>query len=185
MSKPGKRFRTAADAIEAEKLYGIEDAVKLIKSGAKTKFDETIEIAMNLGVDPRHSDQMIRSTVSLPHGIGKVVKVLVLCKEERVQEALDAGADFAGLDEYVDKIKEGWLEVEHKRRRQKFLYPRQASSLYHTTKIMDTDLLWFYVRTWDLRVTDLMQGPVYGLFTDQTENDEQLLTIVLPDSGNK
>lgn len=72
-------------------------------------------------------------------------------------------------------IEEGWLEVEHKGRRQKFLYPRQASSLYHTTKIMDTDLLWFYVRTWDLRVTDLMQGPVYGLFTDETENDEQLL----------
>jgi UDP-sulfoquinovose synthase len=72
-------------------------------------------------------------------------------------------------------IEEGWLEVEHKGRRQKFLYPRQASSLYHTTKIMDTDLLWFYVRTWDLRVTDLMQGPVYGLFTDENENDEQLL----------
>jgi UDP-sulfoquinovose synthase len=72
-------------------------------------------------------------------------------------------------------IEEGWLEVEHKGRRQKFLYPRQASSLYHTTKIMDTDLLWFYVRTWDLRVTDLMQGPVYGLFTDETENNEQLL----------
>ena len=72
-------------------------------------------------------------------------------------------------------IEEGWLEVEHKGRRQKFLYPRQASSLYHTTKIMDTDLLWFYVRTWGLRVTDLMQGPVYGLFTDETQEDERLL----------
>jgi UDP-sulfoquinovose synthase len=72
-------------------------------------------------------------------------------------------------------IEEGWLEVEHKGRPQKFLYPRQASSLYHTTKIMDTDLLWFYVRTWDLRVTDLMQGPVYGLFTDETGDDERLL----------
>jgi UDP-sulfoquinovose synthase len=72
-------------------------------------------------------------------------------------------------------IEEGWLEVNHKGRRQKFLYPRQASSLYHTTKIMDTDLLWFYVRMWDLRVTDLMQGPVYGLFTDENENDERLL----------
>jgi UDP-sulfoquinovose synthase len=72
-------------------------------------------------------------------------------------------------------IEEGWLEVEHKGRRHKFLYPRQASSLYHTTKIMDTDLLWFYVRTWDLRVTDLMQGPVYGLFTDETDKDERLL----------
>jgi len=71
-------------------------------------------------------------------------------------------------------IEEGWLEVEHKGRSHKFLYPRQASSLYHTTKIIDTDLLWFYVRTWDLRVTDLMQGPVYGVFTDETGEDESL-----------
>ena len=72
-------------------------------------------------------------------------------------------------------IEEGWLEVEHKGRRQKFLYPRQAGSLYHTTKIMDTDLLWFGVRMWDLKVTDLMQGPVYGLFTDEAQKDERLL----------
>ena len=72
-------------------------------------------------------------------------------------------------------IEEGWLEVEHKGRRHKFLYPRQAGSLYHTTKIMDTDLLWFYVRTWNLSVTDLMQGPVYGIFTDETENEKRLL----------
>jgi UDP-sulfoquinovose synthase len=71
-------------------------------------------------------------------------------------------------------IEEGWLEVEHNGRHQKFLYPRQAGSLYHTTKIMDTDLLWFYVRVWDIRVTDLMQGPVYGLFTDETADDERL-----------
>ena len=72
-------------------------------------------------------------------------------------------------------IEEGWLEIEHKGRRHNFLYPRQASSLYHTTKIMDTDLLWFYVRTWNLRVTDLMQGPVYGIFSDEIETEEQLL----------
>jgi UDP-sulfoquinovose synthase len=72
-------------------------------------------------------------------------------------------------------IEEGWLEVEHKGRQHTFLYPRQAGSLYHTTKIMDTDLLWFYVRTWGLRVTDLMQGPVYGIFTDETQKDERLL----------
>ena len=72
-------------------------------------------------------------------------------------------------------IEEGWLDIEHKGRQQRFLYPRQSSSLYHTTKIMDTDLLWFYVRTWGLRVTDLMQGPVYGLFTDETKSDEHLL----------
>lgn len=72
-------------------------------------------------------------------------------------------------------IEEGWLDVEHKGRSHRFLYPRQASSLYHTTKIMDTDLLWFYVRMWDLRVTDLMQGPVYGVFTDETGDEERLL----------
>jgi len=72
-------------------------------------------------------------------------------------------------------IEEGWLEVEHKGRRQKFLCPRQASSLYHTTKIMDTDLLWFYIRTWKIRATDLMQGPVYGLFTDECAEEERLL----------
>jgi UDP-sulfoquinovose synthase len=72
-------------------------------------------------------------------------------------------------------IEEGWLEVAHNGRQQKFLYPRQAGSLYHTTKIMDTDLLWFYVRMWNLRVTDLMQGPVYGMFTEETEKDDRLL----------
>ncbi|MTI80521.1 MAG: NAD-dependent epimerase/dehydratase family protein [Firmicutes bacterium] len=72
-------------------------------------------------------------------------------------------------------IEEGWLDVEYKGRKEKFLYPRQGSSLYHTTKIMDTDMLWFYVRMWGLRVTDLMQGPVYGLFTEESEQDERLL----------
>lgn len=72
-------------------------------------------------------------------------------------------------------IEEGWLEVEHKGRREKFLYPRQASSLYHTTKVMDTDLLWFYVRTWGLRVTDLMQGPVYGIFTEESGDNQELM----------
>lgn len=72
-------------------------------------------------------------------------------------------------------IEEGWIEVEHKGRKDRFLFPRQASSLYHTTKIMDTDLLWFYVRTWGLKVTDLMQGPVYGLFTEENRSDNRLL----------
>lgn len=74
-------------------------------------------------------------------------------------------------------IEEGWLNIEHNGRQDRFLYPRQAGSLYHTTKIMDTDLLWYYVRMWDLRVTDLMQGPVYGIFTDEYEQDENLLTF--------
>lgn len=74
-------------------------------------------------------------------------------------------------------IEEGWLDIEHKGRKDKFLYPRQAGSLYHTTKVMDTDLLWYYVRMWGLRVTDLMQGPVYGIFTDESEHDDELLTF--------
>jgi UDP-sulfoquinovose synthase len=74
-------------------------------------------------------------------------------------------------------IEEGWINIKHKGRKEKFLYPRQAGSLYHTTKIMDTDLLWYYVRTWGLRVTDLMQGPVYGVDTDESESDERLSTI--------
>ncbi|MCP4370836.1 MAG: NAD-dependent epimerase/dehydratase family protein, partial [Deltaproteobacteria bacterium] len=72
-------------------------------------------------------------------------------------------------------IEEGWINIKHKGRKDKFLYPRQAGSLYHTTKIMDTDLLWYYVRMWDLRVTDLMQGPVYGIFTDENQGEERLL----------
>lgn len=74
-------------------------------------------------------------------------------------------------------IEEGWLDINHKGREGRFLFPRQAGSLYHTTKIMDTDLLWYYVRMWDLRVTDLMQGPVYGIFTEESQNDERLLTL--------
>lgn len=74
-------------------------------------------------------------------------------------------------------IEEGWIDIEHKGRKHKFLYPRQAGSLYHTTKIMDTDLLWYYVRAWGLKVTDLMQGPVYGIFTNETENSHDLITF--------
>jgi len=110
--KHSKRYLELTTNLDKSAEFELADAIDQIKIHANAKFDETVEISINLGVDPRHADQMIRSTVSLPHGIGKVVKVLVLCKEERVQEALDAGADFAGLDEYVDKIKGGWLEVD-------------------------------------------------------------------------
>ncbi len=110
--KHSKRFNDIRQDIDRSTEYDLDQAVTKIKSSATAKFDETVEIAINLGVDPRHADQMIRSTVSLPHGVGKTVRVLVLCKEERVQEALDAGADMAGLDEYIDKIKEGWTEFD-------------------------------------------------------------------------
>lgn len=112
MSKPGKRFRTAADAIEAEKLYGIEDAVKLIKSGAKTKFDETIEIAMNLGVDPRHSDQMVRGVCQLPHGSGRKLRVGVFAKGDKAEEAKKAGADVVGAEDLVEQVQKGVIEFD-------------------------------------------------------------------------
>jgi len=110
--KHSRRYNEVRSKVEHSVEYDIDQAVAKVKENATAKFDETIEISVNLGVDPRHSDQMIRSTVSLPHGIGKVVRVLVLCKEERVQEALDAGADYAGLDEYVAKIQSGWFELD-------------------------------------------------------------------------
>ena len=110
--KRSKRYKEAFAKIDKTKQYEIEDAVKLLKQSSTAKFDETIEIAMRLGVDPRHSDQMVRGTVSLPHGTGKTVRVLVLTKGDKVKEALDAGADYAGLDEYIEKINGGWLEFD-------------------------------------------------------------------------
>ena len=96
MSKPGKRFRVAAEAVESDKLYAIEEAVKLVKSGATSKFDETVEIAMNLGVDPRHADQMVRGVCQLPHGSGRKVRVGVFAKGDKAEEAKKAGADVVG-----------------------------------------------------------------------------------------
>ncbi|NQT34574.1 50S ribosomal protein L1 [bacterium] len=110
--KHSRRFREINDKLEPGKEYELDEAIVMVKEAATVKFDETIEMSLNLGVDPRKADQMIRSTVSLPHGVGKVVRVLVLCKEEREKEAQDAGADYAGLDEYIEKIKGGWLEID-------------------------------------------------------------------------
>jgi len=112
MSKPGKRFRAAADAIEAEKLYGVEEAVKLVKSGAKTKFDETIEIAMNLGVDPRHADQMVRGVCELPHGSGRKLRVGVFAKGDKAEEAKKAGADVVGAEDLVEQVQKGVIEFD-------------------------------------------------------------------------
>ena len=109
----GKRYRAAADAIkQAGAPANLADAVKLVKQTARAKFDETIVVSSHLGVDPRHSDQLVRGTVVLPHGTGKSLRVLVLCKGDKVKEAEAAGADFAGSDEYVQKIQSGWLEVD-------------------------------------------------------------------------
>jgi len=111
--KYGKRYRAAQDiAKKAGPVRVLADAVKLVKETARAKFDETIVISSHLGVDPRHSDQLVRGTVVLPHGTGRSVRVLVMCKPEKEQEAKDAGADHAGSAEYVKKIQDGWLEVD-------------------------------------------------------------------------
>jgi large subunit ribosomal protein L1 len=108
----GKKLKAAEDRIDRTKEYGIEEAVGLLKQGAYAKFDETVEIAVNLGVDPRKSDQMVRGTVLLPHGTGKKVRVLVFAKGEKEKEAEEAGADFVGGEDLVEKIKQGWLDFD-------------------------------------------------------------------------
>jgi large subunit ribosomal protein L1 len=111
--KQGKRYRAAAEiARRAGPVRSLAEAVKLVKETARAKFDETIVISSHLGVDPRHSDQLVRGTVVLPHGTGKSLRVLVLCKGDKEREARDAGADFAGSDEFVKKIQEGWLDID-------------------------------------------------------------------------
>ncbi len=110
--KRSKRYRELIAKVDRDKEYSLEEAVKLLKSVSTAKFDETVEIAMRLGVDPRHADQMVRGTVVLPHGTGKNIRVLVFAKGDKVQEALDAGADYAGLDEYIEKINKGWLDFD-------------------------------------------------------------------------
>ena len=112
MSKPGKRFRTAVEAIENEKLYGIEEAVKLVKGAAKAKFDETIELAMNLGVDPRHSDQMVRGVCQLPHGSGRKLRVAVFAKGDKADEAKKAGAEIVGAEDLVEQVQKGVIEFD-------------------------------------------------------------------------
>lgn len=110
--KHGKKYDEAATSIDGEKLYSLEEAVSIVKDASFAKFDETVEIAANLGVDPRHADQQVRGTVVLPHGTGRSVRVLVLARGEKEKEASEAGADHVGADEYVPKIQEGWLEFD-------------------------------------------------------------------------
>jgi len=111
--KYGKRYRAAADVAQAAgQVKSLAEAVKLVKATARAKFDETIVVSSHLGVDPRHSDQLVRGTVVLPHGTGKQLRVLVLCKGEKEKEAQEAGADFVGSAEYVKKIQDGWLDVD-------------------------------------------------------------------------
>ncbi len=108
----GKRLKKTRESIEREKEYSLEEAIKLLKDAPKTKFDETVDLAVNLGVDPRKSDQMVRGSVSLPNGTGKDVRVLVFAKGEKEKEALDAGAEFVGAEDLVEKVKGGWLDFD-------------------------------------------------------------------------
>jgi large subunit ribosomal protein L1 len=108
----GKKITAAMEKIEKGKEYALEEAISLLKESAFSKFDETVDLALNLGVDPRKSEQMVRGTVVLPQGMGKKVKVLVFAKGEKEREALDAGADFVGAEDLVEKITKGWLDFD-------------------------------------------------------------------------
>ena len=112
MSKPGKRFREAAAKVNREKLYSLEDAVKMVKERAKAKFDETIEVAMNLGVDPRHADQMVRGVCQLPHGSGRKLRVAVFAKGAKAEDAKKAGADVVGAEDLVEQVQKGVIDFD-------------------------------------------------------------------------
>ena len=109
--KLSKRVKEIKEKVDLKKEYTIEEAIKVLKDNAKTKFVESFDCAIRLGVDPRHADQMVRGTCSLPHGTGKEVKVLVVTRN-KAEEALAAGADHAGFEEYLEKIKEGWTDID-------------------------------------------------------------------------
>ncbi len=108
----GKRYRKGAELVGPAKLTSLPEAVQKVKACATAKFDETIEVAVRLGVDPRHAEQQVRGTVVLPHGTGKKIRVLVLTKGDKEREAKEAGADFVGSEEWIKKLNEGWLDVD-------------------------------------------------------------------------
>ena len=112
MSKMTKNQKAAYEKYDSHKLYTLAEASQVVKDITFTKFDSSVEISANLGVDPRKANQMIRGVVTLPHGTGKVVRVLALCTPDKEAEAKEAGADYVGLDEYVEKIKGGWTDVD-------------------------------------------------------------------------
>ncbi|WP_026895855.1 50S ribosomal protein L1 [Clostridiisalibacter paucivorans] len=113
MSKRGKNYQDSAKILDREKLYDASESIELVQKTAKAKFDETIELSVRLGVDPRHADQQVRGAIVLPHGTGKTKKVLVFAKGEKVKEAEAAGADYVGAEEYMEKIqKENWFDFD-------------------------------------------------------------------------
>jgi large subunit ribosomal protein L1 len=107
-----KTYRAASESIDKDKLYSPLEAIRLAKTGSKKKFDETVDVAMRLGVDPRKADQMVRGTVNLPHGTGKTARVLVFANAAKADEAREAGADFVGGDEMIEKVAGGWLDFD-------------------------------------------------------------------------
>jgi len=107
-----KRFRAAADGYEVQRLYPLNEAVDIVKARATAKFDESVDIAIRLGIDPKKQDQLVRGTVGLPAGTGKQVRVLVFCKGDKADEARTAGADYVGFEDLVQKIQEGWLDFD-------------------------------------------------------------------------
>ncbi len=112
MAKLTKNKKTVQAKFDKSKLYSLTEAVDIVKQITYTKFDASIDLNMHLGVDPRKANQMVRGSVTLPHGTGKTKRVLVLCTPEKEQEAKDAGADYVGLDEYIQKIKDGWTDID-------------------------------------------------------------------------
>lgn len=112
MSKIAKKMNTAAAMVDRARSYPLQEGIELVKSAAYVKFDETVDVAVRLGVDPRHADQMVRGAVVLPNGLGKDVRVLVFAKGEKEKEARDAGADFVGAEDLVAKIQEGWFDFD-------------------------------------------------------------------------
>lgn len=108
----GKRYKKAAASIDRKIAHEFKKAIELVKLNATAKFDESFDVAMNLGVDPRKADQLVRGTVALPHGTGKSVRVLVVAKAPKDKEALDAGANFAGFSEYIEKLQGGWADID-------------------------------------------------------------------------
>jgi len=112
MARISKKRKEALSKYDPEKLYDLAEAAEIVKKISTVSYDASVDVAIRLGVDPRKANQMVRGTVALPHGTGKDVKVLVLCTPDKEAEATEAGADFAGLDEYIDKIKGGWTDID-------------------------------------------------------------------------
>lgn len=112
MARRGKKYRAAAEKVDRNKEYSLEEAVNLVKETSFAKFDGTVDLAVNLGVDPRHADQNVRGATPLPHGLGKSVRIVVFAKGEKAQEAQDAGVEYVGADDLTKKIQDGWLEFD-------------------------------------------------------------------------